>query len=115
MEVFLERLRNCGVCLVVAFLLFKFGGWHIIWGHEFTRGERNLIQMAHYVSPSDVITDDSQSFIVNKEGVLIRINKKYFGVAKDTKYFDSPIIQWIMLFCCLGSIGGGIKALFDDD
>lgn len=115
MEGFIIRLRNCGICFVIAFLLFKFGGWHIIWGHEFTRGERFLVQTVSYVAPSEVITDGSQSFIATKNGVVVRINKKFYGVAKDTKYFDSPFIQWVMLFCCLGGIAGGIKALFDDD
>lgn len=114
MENLFERLRNCGVCLFVAFLLFKFGGWHIVWGHEFSTSEHIIMQVVHFVAPTSVMTDGSQSFIANKDGVLVRINEKYYGVNKNTQYFDSPLIQWGMLFLCLVATGVGIKALFDD-
>ena len=106
-----ERLSTFAVWLVIAFLLFKFGGWHIVWGHEFTSGERTLIQAASYVAPADVITTDSESFILTGDIVLVRINKKFYGVNKDTKYFDAPLIQWGMLLLCIGTIVFSIKVL----
>lgn len=106
-----ERLNYCGVFLVIAFLLFKFGGWHIVWGHEFTSGERTLIHVASYVAPLDIITTDSQSYILTGDIILVRINKKFYGVCKDSKYFDAPLIQWGMLLLCIGSIVLSIKVL----
>lgn len=108
----LGRIFGLFFGLVIAFSLFKFGGWDAIWAHEFTNGERTLIQMAHEAAPRDVITDDSQSFIFYENVLLVRVNQKFYGVVKNTKYFDSPLIQWIMLIGSIGSIIASLKMLF---
>lgn len=110
-----KRIMKPIVFFLAAFLLFEFGSWNIVWGKKLTDGERFLIHIAAQKAPLDVMTTDSQSFIATKDMLLLRIDKKFYGTIKDTKYFDSPVLQWVMLFSCLSLTVSGIFSIFDDD
>lgn len=112
---FISRIIVAIICFVIAFLLFKFGSWNVVWGKELTDEQRFLIHLVEKEAPSAIATTDSQSFIATKDVLVIRIDKKFYGVVKNTKYFDSPIIQWGMLLFCVGFIYYGISALFSDE
>ena len=110
-----SRIGKAIIFFVIAFLLFKFGSWNVVWGKELTDEQRFLIHLVEKEAPSAIATTDSQSFIATKDVLLVRIDKKFYGVGKNTEYFDSPIIQWAMLFFCVGFIYYGISALFSDE
>lgn len=46
-----------------------------------------------------------------EEGILVRIDKAYYGFIKDTSFFDSPIIQWIMLLLSFGTFWWALQIL----
>lgn len=83
----------------IGWLLFHFGGWHIVLGKE-------LSLLAQLIL-------DTRDLIFEKFGVLVRINNTYYGVINDDRYFDSPIIQWIMLALALTVWANGIKETLD--
>lgn len=104
------RLFVTTIFLIIAGLLFEFGGWGICWGKEFSLVERMAINYASAHSRS-VKTTETQSFILTKDCVLIRINEKFYGIGKNNRHFDAPVIQWIMLIASLSFMCGGIKNL----
>ena len=92
---FINRLIVAVTFFIGEFLFFEFGSWRIILGKQLSIWEAGLVNVA--AKYGELHTDKTQSFIVNKDMALLRVNKKYFGVLKDDRYFDSPIIQWIMI------------------
>ena len=40
---------------------------------------------------------DQKNIILNGNGFWFRINDKYFGFSRNGHFFDSPIIQWLMI------------------
>lgn len=111
----LGRILVAIAFVIVSVLIFVYGGWNIVWGHEFTKGERALIQLAAKESSSEIVTNKEQSFIVDEDALLVRVNEKFYGVIKEDRFFDSPLIQWIMLCGCIGLLGASIKVLIDDE
>jgi hypothetical protein len=82
-----EEPLGCGGKLVIlimaagiAWVLFYFGSWHIVISEKlFTK----------------------QTFILNGDGFVFRINEMYYGFVKDTHFFDAPFIQWVMIILAL--------------
>ena len=58
---------------------------------------------------------DAKNFIFNAHGILIRVNDNFYGAMCGTQYFDSPFIQWIMLFFALGAFVESFVFLFTGD
>ncbi|MDR0420597.1 MAG: hypothetical protein LBH30_03995 [Prevotellaceae bacterium] len=82
----------CSLILVgVGWALFYFGSWHLIFG-------KKISIMLQYLSSG---TLKMQNFILEDSGFVFRINEKYYGFVKDAHFFDSPFIQWAMLFISL--------------
>lgn len=67
---------------VASWLLIHFGSWHLVFGKQ------NILLE---------LLSGKSGLIWEEFCVLIRINDGYYGFYKDTTYFDSPVIQWIML------------------
>lgn len=85
----------------VGWALFYFGSWHLILGKKI-----NLF--LQYLSTGQL---KQQSVILEGDGFLFRINEKYFGFVKDGRFFDSPLIQWIMLILSIGAFIWAIQML----
>jgi hypothetical protein len=85
----------------VGWLLFHFGSWHIFINKQ--------------VSAVIYWLGNQKSLIVEQEGILIRINDKYYGFVQDGHFFDSPVIQWIMLFVALSAFAMALKVLIFGD
>jgi hypothetical protein len=81
------RIIISAVLAGVGWALFHFGSWHLIWGQK-------ISIMLQYLSTGKLKMKD---FIWDETGVVLRINEKYYGFAKDAHFFDSPFIQWAML------------------
>ena len=116
--------RNVGKAIfyfMIAFGLFEFGSWGIIWGYQIPSSERLALKIANKEYKSllykelNLITDDDQSFIWADDIKLIRVNDKFYGIENDQRHFDSPLIQWLMLFGAISFAFIGIGALFDFD
>jgi hypothetical protein len=97
----ISRIVTTLILAGVGWLLFHFGSWHIFMNKE----------------ASAVIywLGNQKSLILESEGVLIRINDKYYGFFQDGRFFDSPVIQWIMLFVALSAFAYGLKVLIFGD
>lgn len=117
MENLVQSTKEFILCLVIAILLFKLGGWNLVCGKEMS--SHDLITM-HIVArhpksaaKSGVYATKSLGFISNDKGLLVRVNKRLFGVYKDNHIFDSPVIQWIMLSFSIGAIFVAIERLYN--
>jgi hypothetical protein len=89
----------CGICWV----LFHFGGWHLLIGEKISAIQQLVKVRWAYVS---------SDFLFDYSGIAFRIHQNYYGFAKDTHYFDLPFIQWIMLILSLGAFYWAYRSLF---
>jgi hypothetical protein len=89
--------------------LFHFGSWHLVLGEKVNAFLQFLIYGNH-----------QKDFILESEGIVFRINEGYWGFARDGRFFDSPVIQWIMLILSLSAFFYALQWLIfgldiDDD
>jgi hypothetical protein len=93
----------------IGWALFFFGSWHLVFG-------KKISLMLQYLSSGNLKV---QNFILEEDGFVFRINEKYYGFVKDGRFFDSPVLQWIMLILALGAFVWAIQMLltgsFGDD
>lgn len=82
-----------------SWLLIHYGSWHLVFGKN--NFLLNLI--------------GKPGFILEEFCILLRINDGYYGFYKDNIFFDSPVIQWIMLFMGVSLFCTGIGRLFGVD
>ena len=85
----------------IGWALFYFGSWHLILN-------RKIDIFLQFLSTGQL---KQQSVILDGDGFVFRINDKYFGFIKDGHFFDSPVIQWIMIFLSLGAFFYAIQML----
>jgi len=60
--------------LILALLLLYFGGWFVVWG-----------------DPAVWIQD---AIRVASNGIAVRVNGAYYGIAFRDRWFDAPAISW---------------------
>lgn len=106
------RLLGTAVIFLIAFLLFKYGGWQMAWGK--TKAE-TISWTISELGQFNIPLTDAKNFIFNAHGILIRVNDNFYGAMCGTQYFDSPFIQWIMLFFALGASVESFVFLFTGD
>lgn len=85
----------------IGWALFYFGSWHLILG-------KKIDLFLQFLSTGQL---KQQSIILDGDGFIFRINEKYFGFVKDGHFFDSPLIQWIMLILSMGAFIWAIEML----
>ena len=98
---FIGRVIGSLIIGGISWLLFYFGSWHFILGEK-------ISMMMQYLTTGSL---KAQNFILEEDGFVFRINEKYYGFIKDGHFFDSPVIQWIMLFSALIAFVGAIEML----
>jgi hypothetical protein len=64
------------IVLVITAIIFYFAGWDIVYGGFW-----------YSLDPC----------VINKNGIFIEINDKIFGIVRTERFFDSPVIQWLLL------------------
>lgn len=114
----LKRIVGTVAILAVAFLAFEFGGWKIAWGRSIRQNMQWVVKEAK--KQGEMVVPKDQGFLLYRDFVLVRVNKKYYGFVKDKRHFDAPAIQWILLPLSISMLGYGIYFLFtgripDDD
>ena len=114
----IKRIGITALFLVISWIFFELGSWNIIWRIPLT----NQIQWAisEAIKQGETIGPRDQSFLLDRDGIVMRVNKRLYGFAKDTRHFDAPVIQWFMLCFAISSFGCGVYYLFtgkfyDDD
>lgn len=92
-----EKIVASVIITLIGVSLFYFGGWDLIFAEKSS--------ILSYIT-------NNKGLVFVEEGILIRINRAYYGFVKDTPFFDSPIIQWIMLIFSLGAFSWALQILF---
>lgn len=100
-----SRIIGTLILAGIGWALFYFGSWHLILG-------KKIDLFLLYISNGQL---KQQSIILEGDGFLFRINEKYFGFVKDGHFFDSPVIQWIMLILSIGVFFWAIQMLLTGD
>lgn len=85
----------------IGWALFFFGSWHLVLGEKI-----NIF--LQYLSSGSF---EPKNFILESYGFVFRINEGYWGFVRDNRFFDAPVIQWIMLFLSLGAFIWAIQTL----
>jgi hypothetical protein len=108
LEQTVEKSSNWGTRLLksiifgaVGWACFYFGSWHLIIGQK-------ISLMSQYLSSGKLALQD---FIWEDDGVVFRIDEKYYGFVKNSQFFDSPFIQWIMLGLSIGAFVMALEML----
>lgn len=86
----------------VGWLLYYFGSWQLLFNTKFS-------DIKVFWSSGGLIDED---VIVKKEAIALRINDGFYGFANDGRFFDLPILQYIMLFIAICAFYEAIRTLF---
>ena len=89
----------------IGWVLFHFGSWSLV------LGEKLDVFLQYFLTGQF----EQQSIIIDGYGFVFRVNEKYYGFIRDSHFFDSPVIQWVMLFLSLGVFVMAIRILFTAD
>lgn len=89
----------------VGWALFYFGSWSLVLG-------KKINIFLQYLSTGQL---KQQSFILESSGFVFRINENYYGFIRNERFFDSPLIQWIMLILSIGVFILAIQILLTGD
>ena len=102
-ELFLETRLASLLCAGFGWILFFFGGWHLVLGEKPSK----LDQFLHFLGTGRI----KQDFIWDENCIAIRINESFWGFATNDRFFDAPFIQWLMLGFALGAFYYALKIL----
>jgi uncharacterized Zn-finger protein len=102
---FFRRVAKSLIIAGVGLGLFHFGSWHLVLGKKVSA----LQQFLQFLKTWQLKLE--QDFILDYYTILIRINDSYWGFARDTYFFDSPVLQWIMLGLSIGALVWALEVL----
>jgi len=75
---------------VICWALFFFGSWSFVIGEPYE-------QYVEKIKLGDVVYEELPGFVLEEDMVLVRVGKKFHGLETDGRFFDIPVLQWIML------------------
>lgn len=119
-----EKITGFLFILLIGWLLFFFGGWHLSLSKKMDDVGKIYAQNIENIGQDDVELEDLECLvdisekpkaIINEYGILIRMGKSYVGFISDSRFFGVPVLQWIMLIASLLVIYGAFYTLFGDD
>ena len=93
----MRKMVWVGACVAVGLALIYFGGWHVHLG--------GFVPISFF----RLEVFDGDSFALGSGGLLVRFNTDWYGIYMDTRFFDSPIIQWVMLWMGFSALGYALK------
>ena len=73
--------------IIFGIILIYAGGWELVWaepGNIFSYGK---------------------DFYFGNDGIVINVNKEFYGLKISNRFFDSFVLSWL-------SLGGGLAAIF---
>lgn len=94
MNKFFNFLFLCGAGAA----LFYYGGWDILWNTKL--GWLNLAMR--------------DSIYIGDRSFIFRIDSGWYGVSSTARFFDSPLIQWAMLFGSFTAFSSALTILNSD-
>lgn len=78
--------------LVVAGGLLYVSGWYIAWD-DFIATKKSL-----YIG----------------HGIAVEFNNKYYGILFTSRFFDSPVVSWIIGLIAASTFSAGLNALLEE-
>lgn len=113
----MSRIVTFIILCLVGWGVFHFGGWHLALDKKVSAIEQLLRKGAR--SDTEILEtlflNKQSDVILDKRSVLVRIDKSYYGFVRDKRFFDSPVIQWAMLFGAFCFWWQALGALFRGD
>ena len=92
MKVLLKDLKPIGYIVIPGIILYVCG-WYVISGEDFESVSRTM------------------DLMLNKDGIAVRFNSKFYGLGITNRFFDSSIISWSGFGATIGLIMAWIKSL----
>lgn len=117
-ETSVHRIISAILYGAIGFCCFHFGSWNIAFNTKISVLDQ-ILSKADYASVTqlfyEVLMNKSSDIILNSHSVLIRINDTYYGFINNARFFDSPVIQWIMLGIALMLFWEVVSHIFNID
>ncbi|MDP2780910.1 heavy metal-binding domain-containing protein [Devosia sp.] len=85
-----KKIQVAIILLAVSVLSFWFGGWHIAWSENLP-------------------TRDDVLYI--GRGIAIKFNYRFYGVVFESRFFDSPIISWLLGGIAVSAFGKALASI----
>ena len=79
--------------IVIGVALLYAGGWSIAW-NDFIATKKSL-----YIG----------------HGLAVEFNNRYYGFLFTSRFFDSPVVSWIMGLIAISTLSAGLNALLAED
>lgn len=84
---------------LLGYLLFYFGSWHLFMDFSakalYKLGFSDSFILQEW--GRQIIKDNNPSLLWGKHSILVKVNESYYGFICGEQFFDSPVIQWVML------------------
>lgn len=78
---------------LIGVILLYIGGWHVLWAKHIAT--HKSLYIAH--------------------GFAIEFNHRYYGFLFNSRFFNSPVVSWIMGAIAFSVFSAGLKQLFADN
>lgn len=89
---------------IIGWLLFHFGSWHVAINKKVSLLNQLLAgEISEEKALESIFYEDSHGsdFLLGDNYILLRIDEGYYGFLTDSHYFNSPIIQYMMLIAAI--------------
>ena len=95
--------------IIFGFLLLYIGGWVLVIDSVIVLEPEMLFYFK--TEGSFAFSDLAGNF----RGLLIRFNDGYFGIWQTSRFFNSPIVSFVILGVGWAVISSGISSIFSDN
>lgn len=96
-KLLLRRVFNFVFFFAAGLVVFLAGGWDVIWGRKATW--------------FDYLIGDG-GLKIRENIIAIEFNSRYYGFVNVTRFFDSPVISYMLLFLSLGLVYYAFRFFF---
>ncbi len=99
-----SRIKYFVLFSLIGWAICHFGSWHVVW-------DKKISLFQQYLATGR-LNPKQEGILFDSSAILVRFNDAYYGVFKNTHFFDAPVIQWGMLIVALCLFEEAIRALF---
>lgn len=97
-----ELIVGIAIVAVLAFVLLYVGGWTPVWRDRVWAVASNM---------QDCKRIERRGYAILSNGFVVRINEHCYGLAFKDRFFDAPVVSWVLFFLTAGGISCAIKEL----